>query len=366
MIYGERVRQARELRGLTQKALAVVVQLHQSAVAHLEADRATISESALDRIALATGFPTSFFRQRPDSDFSPGSLRFRAHAAATSLGRTQAYRYAQTIFEGANKLATLVNLVPLTLGRMEASPSEAARKTRQTLGLSDNEPINHLMDVIERAGVIVLAIPMAVPRLDAFSAWVGNPKRPVVALLTDKPTDRFRLTLAHELGHLLIHDAAEGNRIEIEREANAFAGEFLVPAKGLRRELRPPITLVSFADLKRRWGVSIQALVRRARDLSLISANQYRYLCQQIGAKGWRKNEPVDLRAESEKPRAVRKIIELVYGVPIDADRVAADLHLQPIFVDEIIKSYASSFERGQTIANVPRRVFGAKPRAKG
>ena len=103
---------------------------------------------------------------------------------------------------------------------------------------------------------------------------------------------------------------------EIEKEAFAFAAEFLMPADAMRGELVPPITLTSVARLKPKWGVSMQALIHRAKDLDIVSDRQYRYLFQQLTARGWRYSEPANLDVPIEKPRLITKLAEVAYGTP--------------------------------------------------
>src|ERR1700693_1826607 len=87
-----------------------------------------------------------------------------------------------------------------------------------------------------------------------------------------------------------------------EKRAYTFAAELLMPEAAMRREITGPITLSSLAVLKPRWRVSIQALIRRAYDLHLIGDRQYRYLFEQLSAKGWRSKEPSNLDIPIEKP----------------------------------------------------------------
>ena len=74
--------------------------------------------------------------------------------------------------------------------------------------------------------------------------------------------------------------------------------ELLMPEAAMRHEIIPPVTLTGIARLKLKWKVSIQALIRRAYELSIITANQYKYLFTQLSARGWRTREPVELLAE--------------------------------------------------------------------
>lgn len=121
----------------------------------------------------------------------------------------------------------------------------------------------------------------------------------------------------------------------------------------MRREIVAPVSLAEIAKLKPRWRVSIAAMVRRARDLGIITDRQYKYLFEQIGAKGWRTREPGHLDVPTEKPRALRKMAELAYGNPIKWNRMATDMHLAPHFVRTLLDMHA---ERTEFVSGAPRR----------
>jgi hypothetical protein len=115
----------------------------------------------------------------------------------------------------------------------------------------------------------------------------------------------------------------------------------------MRQELKPPLTLTTIAPLKPRWGVSVQALIRRAFDLSISTERQYRYLMQQMSIYGWRTAEPAKLAVPTEKPRALRKMAELLYGIPIDYRRLANDTKFPLALVREILEAHAPKPDRG-------------------
>jgi Zn-dependent peptidase ImmA (M78 family) len=219
---------------------------------------------------------------------------------------------------------------------LDEDPVTAARLTRDKLGLPLDTPIPHLIRALERGGVFVLALPLALDGTElraedteAFSEWAGpRLERPVIAYTAGKPGDRLRLSVAHELGHLVLHSNLRGTQASMEKEAFEFAGEFLMPESALRDEILPPITLMTMAQLKRRWGVSLQALVRRAKALEIITDRQYRYFFEQISLKGWRKQEPANLAIPIESPRALTKMAEVLYGRPVDLRRMATDAGL--------------------------------------
>lgn len=349
MISGDRVRQVRELRGYTQTELARRVGVQQSTIAQIESGLLVPSEDTLNGLALQTGFPASFFMQPPAPQFPLGSLMFRALRSTSARDRAQARRYGEAVYEAAIKLAEHVTEAhPVKLPHLkDAVPSvRAAEVTRVSMGIPRDDPISHVINSIERAGVLVLALPVALKKRDAFSVWMTTKdggRRAVVAIGQGVPGDRLRFSTAHELGHIVMHTNIQKGFVDLEREANRFAAELLMPHAAMRVEMRSPITLASLAPLKARWGVSVQALIIRAHDLELISERQYRYLFEQIGLRGWRTQEPGTIPIE--KPRALRKMAELLYGLPIDAKALANDLKFPLPFTRAILDAHAGKGE---------------------
>jgi Zn-dependent peptidase ImmA (M78 family)/DNA-binding XRE family transcriptional regulator len=342
MMTPARLQQARELRGWTQTALAQQVGVHQSAIAQLETGRIQPSPAVLDAVGRVTGFPPAFFT-RPSGPALPlGSLRFRARAAMTARQRRQAWWYAQTLYELMAQLAVQAEMPTPRLPRLDGDPVMAARLTREALGLAPDRPIGPLIRTLERSGVWVLAIPVPLPRRDACSAWAGgDAATPVIVVAATPAGDRRRFSVAHELGHLVLHRVPEGPPHALERQADAFAEAFLLPAAAMRAALAPPITLTTLADLKARWGVSLQALIRRARTLEVTSPSQYRALFAQLGARGWRTEEPVAVPVE--RPRALRQLAELLYGAPIEYTALARAAGLDLSFVRELLEAHAAA-----------------------
>lgn len=344
MIYGARVREARDLRGLTQSQLAASLGVDPSTVAYIEADQIhEPRQELIDGIAHATGFPVEFFEDSDDIEFPSGSLLFRARGDMTKRQEAEARAWGALIYRRVFRLAQRLKTPAVTLPRLsDVDPEEAATFTRAALGLSPEGPIPHLINAAERAGVLVLALPIEMPRRDAFSAWVGDEVlRPVIVVVNGVPGDRLRFSVAHELGHLVMHQARPLRIKQIEAEAGAFAEALLLPAEGFSADLVPPLTLAQIAPLKPRWGVSIQAMVQRVYHLGLITKWQYNYLFQQIGKRGWRRNEPENLAVAVERPRAVRKMIEVIYGEQPDYKQVARDLRLFPHQARQLVESHA-------------------------
>lgn len=344
MIVGDRIKQAREMRRLLQGQLAEKIGVKQPTVAKLENGSLKPSDQIIEAISLQTGFPVSFFKQEPGPEFPLGSLLFRAKASVTQIDRAEAHQYGRLIFEWIDKTSALQGLrkLPLRLPRLSGDAITAARITRSSLGLSPDTPIPHLTYAIEKSGVLVLALPKPLKGRDAFSVWAGRETlRPVIVVINGAPGDRLRFNLAHEIAHLVMHETIRGDISELESQANQFAAELLMPEAAMRQEIVAPVTLPTLSALKPRWGVSIQALIRRAYDLEIITPRQYKYLMHQLTERGWRLREPSNLDVPVEKPRALRQMAEMGYGNPINYEKLASDLKLPIKLVKETLAVHA-------------------------
>lgn len=338
-VNGERVKQARELIGLTQSELARKVGITQAMVAHVEGGFKQPSDDVLEAIAHAAQLPVSYFKRGAVPELPAGSLLFRAKAAGSRKKIRRSYRHAQITLEIAQELSKKVRTIPIRLPSRASSPEDAAVSTRRVLGLGASEPIPHLIRAVEKAGAIVLVLPKD-EITDAFAVWVGG--LPVLAYAENAAGDRVRFTVAHELGHLVMHTLPGSG--DLERQAHQFAGELLLPKAAICRDFdRLGVSLSSVAQLKLRWGVSMQALIRRAKDVDHITERQYHYLMQQLSAKGWRTAEPSNLAIPVERPRLLRKMAELVYGDPIDYVLMGKEFSLKVEFLATLMNRYAES-----------------------
>ena len=135
------------------------------------------------------------------------------------------------------------------------------------------------------------------------------------------------------------------NRKRIEKEADQFAGELLFPEESARQELVPPITLSNLAELKRKREMSLQALIFKALEVGVIDQRQANSLRVQISKKGWRKKEPEALYIKPEKPRALRKMAEILYGDPINYKKFANDMHMPVFWLKQLVEGYAGKEE---------------------
>ena len=342
-ITGDRVRLARELRGMSQVQLAERISVDQSTLSRIERGELALTPGeTLDQLMLATQLPAAFFRVDNEHRFPLGSLLFRSQSKLTAGDRDQVRAWADVAFYAASVLSAKLKPYVVRLPHlMDETPEAAAELTRSELGLHPTEPIKNLIRSVEHAKVMVLSIPISVDGLDAFSAHVGRRQQPVIVIGEQPNGDRQRFTVAHELGHLVLHSRVTAPTRQLEAEADRFAAELLLPAAAMREEITVPFSLNDAARMKRRWRVSMQAIIRRARDLVIISEHQYRYLVKQISARGWRQEEPAELHVEPEQPRAFRQMAEMIFDKPIDTQAMAKAIALLPTDVVGLLSAYA-------------------------
>jgi Zn-dependent peptidase ImmA (M78 family)/transcriptional regulator with XRE-family HTH domain len=184
------------------------------------------------------------------------------------------------------------------------TPDDAADTVRDEWNVTAG-PVPDLVSLLEQAGARVVVRDLETGQLDAVSQW-GHNRRPLFLVNTAAPADRFRFSLAHELGHIVMHHEPGDSRTQ-EEEADRFAAEFLMPYNVITAELKRGIDLASLRNLKSRWGVSMAALIRRAQSLGAITEWQYRNLMVEMSALGYRTDEPIDLPRETP-----HRIAELV------------------------------------------------------
>lgn len=336
---GDRVRLAREYLSLTQQQLADAAAVTQSAISQIERG-GPAKERTLLAISDATGYSMEFFERGALPDLPDLSLRFRKRATARRTDDKRLRAHCRQGIELLSEIEQRAELPPVTLTPHYADVGEEDIETlavtvRQQLGVGPIDPVPNLMRAIERCGVLVFGASVNLNKHDAASAWPGFPVgRPIVCYARGWPGDRQRLSLAHELGHLVLHQTRTIEPDRAEAEAFRFGAALLIPRDAALEAIEPPVMLRSLAWAKSRWGVSIAALIRRAHDLRIVDGYRYQSLMKQLSARGWRKDEPVYVPVE--QPSLLSKALRLVYGSDQPA-AVAARTGLARIAIRDLV-----------------------------
>ena len=318
---------ARRMRGYTKKALADMIGLTAPAITQYESDLNPPSDDTLHHIARVLDLPFEFFVGPDLNVIDDEALTFRSRRSMTAILRGKAASLAM-IAESliAPAIRNRFRLPQSDLPDLaEHVPEEAASLLRCQWQLGYG-PITNMVHLLESRGIEVFWLNENASSLDAFSWWEND--RPFVMLNSAKPAgDRGRFDAAHELAHLVLHRREKDlDSRKVETEADSFASALLLPAEQFRQECpRQPI-MQQFRPLKKRWGVSLAAMVRRCRDVGVFSDWQYECACRDIAKNGWKMNEPWPVaREQSQFHQAV---FERLLQRDITPERFAEDLGL--------------------------------------
>lgn len=326
----DRLRVARQLAGLKRSQVAELVGLSAAAISQFENGTARPRGSTLAEIALRLGMPVGFFAStgRPLQSIPTEQTFFRSLRRTSQLDRERATAHVVLLSELVRLIETRVKLpaydVPADLTVKAEDPIDAAEATAEKLraewGLGE-DPIPNTLRLLERHGVAVARLPLLTADVDAFSTALTS--RPLVIVGADKGVrERSRRDALHELGHLVMHHAdPEAASAPLERQAERFSSALLVPADAMRREWPAERRLdwPKLLGLKTRWGLSLGALLYRARDLTLLSPTAYESAVKYMSKRGWRSREPGQT-GPPEEPKLLRDALGLMVEEGIDLD----------------------------------------------
>ena len=301
---------ARESRGMSQGDLAHAIGASQGSLSKIEAGLREPGSETIRDIAKALHFPESFFSLR-DRIYGPSASEFYHRKRSTVPVRVLAQIHAninmQIMF--IERLLRSAEYPEIRIRQHSVedfgdSAAEVARVIRAEFQLPKG-PIRDLTEVVEDAGAIVVPLDFGTDLVDAVSWWI--PRRPpMIFMNASSPADRTRMSMAHELGHLVMHQEVCP---EMENEANRFAAEFLAPADEIKPFLRDA-TLKTLAAMKPFWKVSMAFLLKRAQDVQAISDGAAKYMWIQFSKAGYKKREPAELDIPREVPTTLRSLID--------------------------------------------------------
>lgn len=359
-IYGERLRDARVIQRLKAAAIAEAAGLTSASYSRLE--NSVSSNVAVDRahrLANAVDFPLGFLSAPPLTQVQRGSLLFRAKKAMTRAEEDQLVAWSRLIGDLLQRVEPEVRLPYVRIPRIPSgtTPKDAARQTREAMGLEPETPIPHLTRALERSGVYVSVLnfdaELHAKHHDAFSTWVGHSlDRPVIVVRSIASWERTRLSIAHELGHLAMHYIRRDG--DLEAEAYAFAAEFLLPSSQLAEHWPRQATLLSLMPLKRTWGMSLSSLIEHGYRNNLLGSDQrtnfYKQMSNRkdrITGERWRIQEPGWNEREAERPKLVAKVAETAFGPVTTVDDIASQVcNWRVDYVNQLIAGQVTPWAR--------------------
>jgi Zn-dependent peptidase ImmA (M78 family)/DNA-binding XRE family transcriptional regulator len=311
---GEMLRVARQLKGFQQTEAAKRLGIDQSLLSRMENGVADIREELLSVAERVFEVRRSFFFQTDRIYGAPVSVhpmwRRKADVSARDMDMIVAEMNVRAMhlrrFLEAADVARAHDLPRLDIEDYEDADRVAG--LLRAHWMIPRGPIKDLTVLVERAGVVVVHSSMGGAAVSGVTfSPPGLP--PMIVLNSDQPADRMRFTLAHELGHIVMHRFPSPN---MEEEASTFASSMLLPSADIGPLLKTrKIDLQLLAALKPEWKVSMQCILMKAKSLGLLSRNQEEYLWKQISARKWRLREPPELDFPVERPTVIRNLVDV-------------------------------------------------------
>ncbi len=299
----ERVKLARESRGLTQTSLAKMTNLTQAAISRIEKGLSNVSDDELAEIMIATGYNKEFFYKSHDV-YPLKHFYFRKNlgsGANTKKIESIVNIFSSNIIDLLESIDIDVNIPFVDLKKENISAEDTAIKIREFFNFPKG-PVKNLIGTIEKFGVIIHFFNFNKDlKIDGVS-FITPDGVPVILVNNDRPASRKNFTIAHELGHLIMHFKSfiDSEYRDVEDEANRFAAELLMPAREIKGSLFNLDDSKLF-QLKIYWKTSAQSLLYRAKSLNTFSQDQYRRWITKFNYFGWRKLEPYEFDIEIPK-----------------------------------------------------------------
>lgn len=303
---GERLKKARIYRGLTVAELAEGVDCQRQTLSMYEISRSQPTDkNTVARIAKVLDFPVDYFYEHPALCVS-GTVYFRSLLTTNKKYRSEQIvkmDFLSQVYSFLQDYVEFPKYESLNLDE-NSTPEEAAAALRKAWNLGYH-PIDNLVSVVEQHGILVSSFSTSTDDVDAFSEFVDTGDSPtyLIAYSNNKTSAaRIHFDIAHELGHICLHEWSEDiediTKEEFkkrERQASDFAAAFLLPEVSFKQDaIAGPKTITYYKQLKKKWKVSIAAMIRRAEKLGVMSMEEYQSLIRIMQRRGQRKEEPLD------------------------------------------------------------------------
>ena len=318
-----RLIEARTYCRITGEELATRIGIKKQAVSQFENSKAKPEYDTILRISKVLGFPLEFFFEE-DLPLLEGNTYFRALYSSNKKDLNSQRIKTRYVAQIHGSLAKYVDFRPYNIPDFEDTSdiSRVAQQLRDYWGLAQ-EPVPDMVGLLERNGIIMSEFSSDSNKIDAFYQYGeinGTPYRCVVLGTEKLSFARRQFSCAHELGHIVLHekynDLESLNKEDFrqrENEANQFASDFLLPAEAFLADLQIGANKLNrYIELKRKWRVSIAAMVFRAHSLKAISDTQYQYLMRRIAQNNWRTQEPLDDVFPPKHPKALKQAVNLI------------------------------------------------------
>jgi len=339
-IRGDLVALRRRMLAISQAELAERMGMAQGTLSKIEQGLREANAEQGEKLAQALDCPVSFFFQ-PEREYGPPMSAHAMFRKKASVGQKVIDRVIAELnirIAHVRKFLSAVELEPelpfpqYDIDDFEGRAELVADNVRRAW-LLPRGPIRSLTECAERAGCLVIHCDLDEAKIDGVSYRIaGLP--PLIFLNRNQPADRMRFSLAHELGHMIMHSYPTLN---MEEEADKFASALLMPATDIGPELSD-LSIDKAAYMKPVWKVSMAALIYRASSLGRIDRYKSEYLWRQMSSRGFRTREPMSVDFDSEKTSVMNALVSYTVN---EMGYTAADLaRLLHLHYNELAKLY--------------------------
>lgn len=321
---GARLKSARKYRGKTIVELANDIGVSKQAISQYENGAIYPVFETLMKIINTLKFPREYFYEKDSINIGLGNTYFRASSKLTK--KEEGIQNEKSVLIG--KIFSILNeyieFPKLNLPSIdpELPIEEIALKVREYWEIGD-EPIQDIIYILEKNGIRITSTNTNTENVDAFSQRqdINGETNYIIVLGNDKGSaTRRQFSVAHELGHIIMHDAfleldclSNEEQREIENQAHEFASAFLLPRKTFTRDISVyPTNLDYYIQLKKKWKVSISAMLVRANNLGILAYSSYQTLMRKVSKMGWRKNEPLDDTLIISQPTLLKRAVNIL------------------------------------------------------
>lgn len=322
----------RRMLSLSQTELADAAGISQGTLSKIEQGLKEVTAPQIEVLARALNCPISFFTQKAREYGSPMSMHDGMFRKSASVGQKVIDRVIAELnvrIAHTNTLLSMVEVEPeLPLPSYDTEDYEGdleviAQNVRRAW-LMPRGPVKNLTEYLERAGCVIIKCDMNGAKIDGVSYRISN-LPPLIFINNALPADRERFTLAHELGHIVLHRYPVP---DMENEANKFASALLMPAADIAPDLQN-LTIERAAALKPYWKVSMAALIYKAKSLGVIDEGKSQYLWRTMSTRGYRTREPESLNFANEQTSIFDALIKNIQeDLNYSEGELAAVLHL--------------------------------------
>jgi len=168
---------------------------------------------------------------------------------------------------------------------------------------------------------------------DGMQTWVNEKDFPVIALNVSKlnSSDRKRFTALHELGHLILPLDNVDEKLA-EKYCHRFAGAMLFPKEEVIKEFgttRKKISIQELGLVKKQFGISIQAMIYRLKEIKVISEHYMKYYFKYIGEMGWKIVEPYPFEGKEKSDRFIQLVYRALFEDIISISKAASFTNLK-------------------------------------